>query len=104
NAAASPPASCPAEMSACPVSCRCRPAPPMIANHTQLPREGTITAPATNSRIVRPRETRARKVTTCSALEAHQAQDKVVHLDNQSTAPPPEKPAVWKVIVMKLNR
>ena len=48
--------------------------PPKMENHTSVSTDGTTTMPTTNSRMVRPREMRARNMPTNGVHEIHQAQ------------------------------
>ncbi|SLI26891.1 Uncharacterised protein [Mycobacteroides abscessus subsp. abscessus] len=48
--------------------------PPITQNHTTVTPLGTSSTPTRNSRIVRPREMRARKVPTNGAQDSHHAQ------------------------------
>lgn len=53
---------------------RCSAAPPMTANHRKVIIAGTSRTPHTNSRTVRPFDTRAMKMPTKGAHEIHQPQ------------------------------
>ena len=48
--------------------------PPKMENHSRVSVDGTTTMPTTNSRIVRPREMRARNMPTNGVHDTHHTQ------------------------------
>ena len=48
--------------------------PPKMENHTSVSTDGTTTMPTTNSRMVRPREMRARNMPTNGVHDTHHTQ------------------------------
>ncbi|CAM5612504.1 hypothetical protein SBADM41S_04596 [Streptomyces badius] len=74
NSVASVPSFAFSAMSTTPVSARRIPVPPSTTNHRAVAPLGTSSTARRNSRIVRPREMRARKVPTKGAQDSHQAQ------------------------------